>query len=147
MPQLYSPIGEWYCFAVIFGMKSKWYSLREFYGEYNITETIGFNITFFFKISRLGRGIFKRKYHCETCLTISLIILIFEIGWLLKYVTHYDTFKSKVSIFLYKRNSEKLLYEGSPQQRIFISYIKTKKKYKNMIDFIVIKWYHDTKEK
>ena len=41
-----------------------------------------------------------QKYHCETCLTISLIIFIFEIGNISKYVTHYDTFKQKVSIFI-----------------------------------------------
>ncbi len=32
-----------------------------------------------------------------------LIILIFEIGEILKYVTHYDTFKLKVSVFLIKK--------------------------------------------
>ena len=56
----------------------------------NITETASFNITL--------RD--NAKYHCETCLTISLIIFIFEIGNILKYVTHYDTFKPKVSIFI-----------------------------------------------
>ena len=34
--------GELYCFAVIFGLKSKLYSLREFWGEYNITKTARF---------------------------------------------------------------------------------------------------------
>ena len=60
----------------------KLYSLREFWGEYYITETASFNITL--------RD--NAKYHCETCLTISLNILIFEIGNILKCVTHYDTY-------------------------------------------------------
>ena len=46
------------------------FASRVFWGEYNITETASFNITL--------RD--NAKYHCETCLTISLNILIFEIG-------------------------------------------------------------------
>ena len=61
-----------------------------FRGEYNITETTSFNITL--------RD--KAKYHCETCLTISLITFILEIGIILKYLTHYDTFDLEVSFFI-----------------------------------------------
>ncbi len=52
-------------------------------GEYNITETASFNITL--------RD--NAKYHCETCLTISLNILIFEIGSFEKYVLPLRTLK------------------------------------------------------
>ena len=41
-----------------------------------------------------------QKYHCETRLTISLIIFIFEIGEFLKYITHYDTFNPNVSFLI-----------------------------------------------
>ena len=39
---------------------------------------------------------------------------IFELGIISKYVTHYDTYLWKVSIFMQKENWEKLLYEVSP---------------------------------
>ena len=71
--------------------------------EYNIAKAEGFYIAF-----AVGQ-----KYHCETCLTISLIIFIFEIGNISKYVTHYDTFKPKVSIFNKKKIGRALLYEVS----------------------------------
>ena len=62
--------GELYCYAVIFGLRPSYIRFASFWGEYNITETASFNITL--------RD--NAKYHCETCLTISLNILIFEIG-------------------------------------------------------------------
>ena len=53
---------------------------------------------------------------------ISLVTFILEIGIILKYVTHYDTFKLKVSFFNIKENWEKLLYEVSPKEASFLSY-------------------------
>ena len=44
---------------------------------------------------------------------------IFELGIISKYVTHYDTFIWKVSIFMQKENWEKLLYEVSPKGDFF----------------------------
>ena len=63
--------------------------------EYNIAKVKDFYIAF----------AVKQKYRCETCLTISPIMIIFEIGIILNYLTHYDTFKLKVSIF-YKKTKE-----------------------------------------
>ena len=45
VPQLYSPYSELYCFAVIFELRSSDIRFASFKGEYNITETVGFNIT------------------------------------------------------------------------------------------------------
>jgi hypothetical protein len=56
------------------------------------------SISLFRNISPLAR--YSKEYHCETCLTISLIIFIFEIGNISKYVTNHDTFNPKVSFFI-----------------------------------------------
>ena len=42
---LYSPFGEFYCFAVVFGFSPSDIRYASLGGEYNITATIGSNIT------------------------------------------------------------------------------------------------------
>ena len=49
-----------------------------------------------------------------------LNILIFEIGEILKYITHYDTFNLEVSFFYKKKVGRTLLYEVSPYDGFFL---------------------------
>ena len=80
----------------------------------------------------------KAKYHCETCLTISLIIFIFEMGIISKYVTHYGTFGLKVSIFMQKENWEKLLYEVSPKGLLLFLLYYEKRQSSDCLLYILI---------
>ena len=53
--------GKWYCYAVIFGKCRVILCFAQFMGKYNITETIGFNITFDLSIISLHRRWNKTK--------------------------------------------------------------------------------------
>ena len=44
--QLYSPCGELYWLRQLYLLRKLYWALPSFKGEYNITETTGFNITF-----------------------------------------------------------------------------------------------------
>ena len=72
------------------------FGYAEFYGEYNITKAGGFYITF----------AVRQKYHCKLLVcnitfTHRKRNIIFGKYLLFsKYVTHYDTFCLKVSIFI-----------------------------------------------
>ena len=70
VPQLYSPKASDIASQLYLGYAQVIFASRVLGGEYNITETASFNITL--------RD--NAKYRCETCLTISLNILIFDIA-------------------------------------------------------------------
>ena len=90
--------GELYCFAVIFGLRPSYIAFGSFKANIIQLKPIGFNITEYF---------------------------IFELGVISKYVTHYDTFNLKVSIFMQKENREKHLYEVSPNADLFLFILLT----------------------
>ena len=50
--------GEWYCFAVVFGLRPSHIRFASFEGEYNITKTDRFSYHSL-EISRLWRGVLK----------------------------------------------------------------------------------------
>ena len=65
--QLYSPCGEFYCFAVLFGYRRVVFAPRVLRGEYNITVSVANNITLPHG-NYLPRGIFLHHaaiYHAE----------------------------------------------------------------------------------
>lgn len=88
VPQLYSPKGEFYCFAVIFGFRQVIVSFGQFMGEYNITKAarLSYNLT----AGQISLQTFSLQYHFTYREWYSLFFgehLPFS-----KYVTYYNTF-------------------------------------------------------
>ncbi len=77
VPQLYSRAASYIATQLYLGYAQVIFASRVF-GANIISLKLQVSISLFRNISPLAR--YSKEYHCETCLTISLNILVFEIG-------------------------------------------------------------------